>query len=376
MDFAFTDEQLEYRGSVIQFAVGELDFDVAEGFPHEAWLRCAKFGIQGLAVPEEHGGGGADPLTVALAMEALGYGCRHGSLPFAIGAQMWACQFPLLRFGTAEQQRRYLPGLCDGTLIGAHAMTEPDSGSDAFALNTTAVPEAGGWWISGNKTFVTNAAVADVFVVFARTNAAGGIGGLSAFLVDKATEGLSVGPPMRTLGLHASSLASLALDGCRVGDNQLLGSLGAGMAIFSSAMEWERSLILAPALGSLERQLERCQEHVCTRSQFGRPIGEFQAVSHRIVQMKRRLEAARLMIYRAAWDLMAERPSGIHGALAKMTVSDVYVESGLDAIQIHGGYGYMEDLEFAEMLRDGVGSRIYSGTSEVLSDLVARKLGI
>ncbi|KZM74140.1 acyl-CoA dehydrogenase family protein [Nocardia terpenica] len=375
MDFGFTDEQLEFRDSVRRFAVGELECDGEEGFSHDLWRRCAKFGIQGLAVPEEYGGSAADPVTVALAMEALGYGCRHGSLPFSLGAQMWACQHPLVRFGTAQQKHRYLRALCDGTMIGAHAMSEPDSGSDAFALGTTATPEAGGWRLDGTKTFVTNADVADVFIVFARTGS-GSIGGISAFLVPRDTAGLAVGPPMNKLGLHASSLAQLSLDGCRVGEDHLLGRPGAGMAIFSAAMEWERSLILAPAVGTLERQLERCLDHVRTREQFGRPIGAFQAVSHRIVGMKRRLEAARLSLYRAAWDLTAERPSGMSGALAKLAIGDALVESGLDAVHLHGGYGYLEDLEFAGQLRDAVASRIYSGTSELLSDLVARKLGI
>ncbi len=345
-------------------------------FPYEAWKKLAAMGIQGLPIPERLGGQGADALTVVLAMEALGYGCRDNGLLFSLNAQMWSCEMPILKFGTDEQQERYLPRLCDGSMIGVQAMTEPDSGSDAFSLSTTAVRHGDGFVLNGTKTFITNAPVADVFVVFASTDPAAGFAGLSAFLVERDAPGLSVGPPFHKMGLTTSPMSEVVLEDCEVPANALLGSLGAGMAVFNSSMEWERSCILASAIGTMTRQLERSVEHARTRRQFGKPIGKNQAVAHRLVEMKVRLEAARLLLYRTAWLKSQGRPAKLESAMTKLYISESFLTSSLDALQVHGGYGYMEEYGLEREVRDAVAGRIYSGTSEMQRNIIAACMGL
>ncbi|MEV6927309.1 acyl-CoA dehydrogenase family protein [Dactylosporangium sp. NPDC051485] len=378
MDFGWSAEQRELRDVVDRFAgreLGGVPGDAAE-FPAKLWKRCAAAGIQGLALPEPYGGSAADARTTALAMETLGRHCRDYGLLFSLGAQMWAVQHPIARFGTEEQKRRYLPSLCDGSLVGAHAMTEPGSGSDAFGLTSTAGRTEDGWVLDGTKSFVTNAPVASLFLVFATTDRARGATAISAFLVPRNTPGLTVGRPVAKMGLATSPMADVALSGCRVGNDAMLGRPGHGLAIFLSAMAWERTLILAPALGTMQRQLDQCVDFARQRRQFGRPIASFQAVSHRIVEMRQRLESARLALYRAAWALDTGDRSTADGALAKLAVSEAFVASSLDAIQVHGGAGYLVDVGLERTLRDAVAGRIYSGTSELLMNMIANKMGL
>jgi alkylation response protein AidB-like acyl-CoA dehydrogenase len=381
MDFAWTEEQQRFREELIRFGRRELNEDLVrrdadEEFPREAWKRCAALGIQGLPVPEEYGGGGADPLTIVAALEALGYACRDNGLLFSLNAHMWSCEMPLVAFGTEEQKRRYLPGLADGSLIGVQAMTEPESGSDAFSLSTTARPEADGFVLRGTKSFITNAPVADVFVVFATTDRAKGLAALCAFLVGRDAPGLSLGPPLHKMGLRTSPMSEVAFDDVHLPGTALLGSPGAGMAVFNHSMEWERSCILACAVGTMQRQVERCVSYARERKQFGRPIGDFQSVSGRIVGMKLRLETSRLLLYHLAWLKGRGRKAGMEAAMVKLHLSEAFVRSSMDAVQIHGAAGYTTDLELERDLRDAVASRIYSGTSEIQRNIVAAHLGL
>jgi L-prolyl-PCP dehydrogenase len=381
VDLSLSEEQLRLRNEIVSFARRELNEDVVfldhEGsFPVEAWKRCAAVGIQGLPIPEEFGGSGADPLTIMVAMEALGYGCIDNGLVFSLNAHMWSSETPIVRFGTEEQKRRYLPGMSDGSLIGAQATTEPGSGSDASGLTTKADREDGGFVLTGSKTFITNAPLADVFIVFARSDPDAGFAGISAFLVDRAASGLSVGLPFHKLGLRTSPMAEVALDSCFVPEENVLGPLGAGMAVFNHSMAWERSCILASAVGTMERQVERCIGYARERRQFGQPIGKFQAVSHRIVDMKVRLETARLLLYRQGWQMVASRPSQLDAAMVKLYLSESFVQSSLDALQVHGGYGYMTEYELEREVRDAIGSRIYSGTSDMQRNVIAALLGL
>ena len=381
MDFAWSEEQLAFREVVIRFAQRELGDDLADrerdsSLSTEAWRKCAEFGIQGLPVPAEYGGGGADTLTVILAMEALGYGCSDNGLLFSLNAQMWACQDPIIRFGTEEQKHRYLPGLCDGSLIAAHGMTEPESGSDAFSLRTTAVATDDHYTLNGSKIFVTNGPVADLFVVFATTDRSRGFAGLCGFLVEKDTPGFTLGTPLHKMGLRTSPMCELFFDDCVVPAGNLLGKRGGGMAVFSASMKRERSLILASTIGSMERNVERCIEYARGRKQFGTSIAAFQAVSHRIVDMKLRLETARLLLYRLGWLMDQNRPTDLESAMAKVHLSESFVQSSLDALQIHGGYGYMTEYGLERDVRDAIGSRIYSGTSEIQKNIVARAMGL
>jgi alkylation response protein AidB-like acyl-CoA dehydrogenase len=378
---ALDEEQRSLQQTVIEFAQRELNDDLdrrdheAE-FSREAWAKCAAIGLQGLPVPTEYGGAGAGATTIAAALEGLGYGCADNGLIFGLNAQMWACELPIVTFASEEQKRRYLPGLCDGSLIGAHAMTEPGSGSDAFSMATTAVPTAGGWVLNGSKTFATNAPEADVFVVFATTDRSLGFAGLSAFLIDRGAPGLTIGRPLSKMGLRTSHMSEVFLADCEVPADGLLASAGAGMAIFNTAMRWERGLILAAAVGTMRRQLERCVSYARERAQFGQPIAGFQAVSHPIAEMKLRLESARLILYRMAQLLDDRAATDLDAALTKLHLSECLVESSVAALQIHGGYGYMTEYGLERDVRDALASRLYSGTSEMQRNVIARHLGL
>jgi alkylation response protein AidB-like acyl-CoA dehydrogenase len=311
-----------------------------------------------------------------LAMEALGYGCRDNGLIFSLNAHMWSCATPIARFGTENQKRKYLPGLCDGSLIGVQGMTEPESGSDAFSLATSAAPKADGWLLKGSKTFITNAPVADLFVIFATIDRSKGWAGLTAFLVERHTPGLTVGEPFHKMGIRTSPMTELAFDGCWVPAESVLSKPGGGMMVFNHSMDWERSCILAHAVGTMERQLEETVAYAQQRVQFGESIGRFQAVSHKIVDMKVRLEAGRLLLYRLGWMKAQGRPTPIDTAMVKLFLSESWVQSSLDALQIHGAFGYMVESEVERQLRDALASRIYSGTSEIQRNLIARNLGL
>jgi alkylation response protein AidB-like acyl-CoA dehydrogenase len=382
VDLSWSDEQLRLRDAVLSFAQRELADDVAardgsETFPHDLWGRCAKFGILGLPVPEEHGGQGADVMTTLLALETLGYGCRDNGLIFSINAHMWSSAMPILRFGTAEQKAAYLPGLCDGSLIGVQGMTEPDTGSDAFALATRADDDGDGFVLNGSKTFITNAPVADIFVVFAATNPALGALGLSAFLVDRATPGLTVGRPLHKMGLRTSPMSELFFDDCRLDRSRLLGRTGNGIAIFNHSIDWERACILAAAVGTMQRQVDDSVRYAKERRQFGRPIGDFQAVSNRIADMQVRVDASRMLLYRAGWaKQQGVRAPARESATAKLFISEAWVQTSLDAMYLRGGSGYLVESEVERDVRDALASRIYSGTSDIQRNIISKGLGL
>jgi alkylation response protein AidB-like acyl-CoA dehydrogenase len=255
-------------------------------------------------------------------------------------------------------------------------MTEPDSGSDAFKLRTRAERRGDCYVLNGTKTFVTNAPVADLFLVFATLDPSRGMWGVTAFLIERDTKGLTVGNRIEKMGLKTSPMAELILEDCVLPAASLLGREGQGVPVFSHSMGWERSCILASTVGGMEWQLEKSLKHVRERRQFGKPIGNFQLVAAKIADMKLRLEACRLLLYRAAWAHGRGEPNALEGAMAKLMISEYAVQSSLDAIQIHGGYGYMREYHVERHLRDNVGARLYSGTSEIQRLIVARHLGL
>ena len=381
MEFSLSAEQRELKEAAVAFARAKLNKDLANReasgeFPLEAWQACARFGIQGLPVPAELGGGGSDILTTVLVMEALGYGCQDNGLIFSLNAQMWSIELPLVNFGTPAQQQAYLPGLVSGDLIGVHAMTEPDSGSDAFSMRTQAEPVGDDYLLNGTKLYITNAPVADVVLVFAAHPGRPRQAGISAFLVDKGTPGFAVSRSLEKMGLRTSPMGEVVLADCLVPAGKRLGPEGAGMAIFNSSMGWERSCILASALGAMQRQLETCVSYARVRQQFGQPIGKFQGVAGKVADMYLRLEAARLLVYRAAWLAQQGKRAAAEAAAAKLVTSEAWVESSLDAIQIHGAYGYMKEAGIERDLRDAVAGTIYSGTSEIQRVILSRMLGL
>lgn len=381
MDFAWTEEQAAFRREVIRFAKEELNESLIERdqnseFSWDAWKKCAKLGIQGLPIPAEYGGGDADCLTTVCALDALGYGCRDNGLIFALNAHMWSSEIPLLTYGTEAQKKKYLTKLVNGEWVGIHAMTEPMSGSDAFSLRTRAERKGDCYVINGSKTFISNAQVAEMVIVFATLDPSKGAAGVTAFIVDKDTPGFSISKKIHKMGLRTAPMAELAFVDCEIPRENLLGKEGDGQIIFTTSMEWERICILAGHLGMMQRMLETSVKYAQERHQFGKPIGEFPAVSDKIADMDIRLEAARLLLYKAAWLKSKGRHPLREAAIAKAFVGEAAVLSCLDTIQIHGGYGYMTEYQIERDLRDAIGGKIYSGTTEIQKNIIARFNGV
>jgi len=309
-------------------------------------------------------------------MEGLGYGAGDQGLLFSINAHLWTNSLPILMYGTEEQRRKYLPGLSNGELIGANGASEPDAGSDVFSMRTRAERQGDCYVLNGTKTFVSNAPVANLFAVYATVDAGLGAMGITAFLIDRGTPGLTVTRGLEKMGLRTSPMAEIALDNCVIPVANRLGREGRGVTIFESSMEWERGCILANYLGLMRRQLEKCIEHVRNRKQFGKPIGKYQSVANRIVNMKVRLDTCRPLVYRIGWLKERNKPAMLESAIAKLYVSESLVSSCMDALQIYGGYGYMVEQGIERDLRDALGSTLYSGTTEIQRNLIAKGLGI
>jgi len=373
MDFDLTPEQRGLCEQIEQFAHNRLGEGVdGDGFSRERWRLCAEQGLLGLHVPAPLGGAGYDPLTVVLVLESIGYACSDNGLLFSINAHLWGCATPILGFGSEEQKQQFLPRLCGGELLGAGAATEPGAGSDVFALATSAERRNGGGWVlNGSKAFVTNGPAADLFVVLASCDPAAGAAGLATFVVERGTPGLKLGPPQATMGLGTAVVGTLELDECELRDGALLGEPGDGMAIFALSMQWERTCILACAVGTMRRQLERSTAYARERRQFAHPLMSFQAVSHRLAEMKVRLETARLLLYRGAWLLAQRRATALDASLTKLYLSESFVASSLDALAVHGGNGYLREWDLERDVRDALGSRVYGGTSEMQRNIIA-----
>ncbi len=376
-----TPEQAAFYDAVVGFArtlprddVRAHDRDAI--FPREVWDRCGEFGIHGLPAPEEYGGGGADVVTTILALEALGYGCVDNGLVFAINAHMWTSVVPLWHFGTEDQRRTWLPGLCSGALVGCHAMTEPDAGSDPFSITTSAMRAPGGWVLKGRKTFISNAPVADLLIAFARTSEGIGPYGITAFIVPGGTPGMDATGEIDKMGLRTSPMAEVAFDECFVPDDAVLGRVGRGAEVFMRSMQWERACIMASQVGLMRRTMETCIRYAKDRRQFGQPIGRFESVSDKIADMRVAVDAGRALALRVGWLMDQGRETTLESAIAKLFISEANVRTHLDAVQIHGGYGYTTEFEIERALRDAVGGRIYSGTSEIQRRIIAKRLGL
>ncbi|MEU9924066.1 acyl-CoA dehydrogenase family protein [Streptomyces griseoluteus] len=382
MDFELTEEQRRLRKEIVEFAREELGRDAAAhdssaGFPWEDWRRCADFGVLGWPVPEEYGGRGLDPLTTMVALEALGYGCRDNGLVFAVNNHLWACVIHLLLHGTEEQKNRFLPELSAGTLIGAHALSEPEAGSDMLSMTTTARREGDGYRLYGGKCFVSNGPVADVFVTLARTGGGGcGQDQLSAFLVTSDMPGVHKAREWSKMGLRSTPMGVVEFDGTPVPASHLLGREGAGYQVFTSAIEWERSFMFAAHVGAMERLLETSVRHANARRQFGRSIGTFQAVSHQIADMKIRLELARMLLYRVGWLKREGRLALPEATMAKVFISESLVQTAMGAVDIHGARGYLADDGIERELRDALAGPIYAGTNSVQRGILAELVGV
>jgi L-prolyl-PCP dehydrogenase len=353
------EERRSFVDEVRRFARDELadpsfpERDAAGEFWREGWRRCAAKGLCGLPLPRDLGGLGADRVTTAAALEALGYGCDDAGLIFSLNAHLWSAVVPVWYFGTDEQRGSYLQRLCSGEWIGLHAMTEPDSGSDAFALSTVAEPDGAGYVLRGRKALITNAPLADLLIVFARSPGSTGALGVSAFLVEAATRGISVEKPAEKLGLRTSPLADVALDGVRVGREAVLGKAGRGAGVFAASMEWERLLIMAAQLGALERALE---QDLSKARNDGRN-------ADRLIDARVGLAAARALLYETAWSYDHGETRAGPAAAVKLLASETILRAALE-------------LPDGRRLRDAVGGRLYSGTSQLMRRLVARDMGL
>ena len=375
-------QQLEtLKAETRQFAEENLvrnleERDASGIFLEENWQACAARGIFGLYVPREYGGSGYDMVTTVGMLESLGYGCPDNGLTLAINGQMWAVQEPILKFGSEAQKQKYLPELINGTLKGAHGMTEEESGSNAFQLATTATPTAGGYLLNGKKVYIGLGPVADIILTFASTNIENGRWGISTFIVDARTEGVTLSAPQRKMGLRTSPLGEIEFKDAFVPADTLLGREGSGASIFNSSMDYERSFIFASHVGSMARQLDETIGFVKSRKVGGQPISQHQSVSNRIADMKVRLETARLFLQNAASLIDQGKQIPLEAAMAKLVISELFVENSLAAIRLHGGQGYMTDSGIERDLRDAIGGVIYSGTSDIQRNLIAAILGL
>jgi alkylation response protein AidB-like acyl-CoA dehydrogenase len=381
MDLSWSEQQVSLRNQVICFSKKNLnqdliDLDDQQVFNWEGWRRCGTFGIPGLFIPKQYGGRGQDILTTIYALEGLGYGCKDNGLIFAIHAHTWACELPLLTFGSEAQKQRYLPKLCRGEWIGGHAISEPEAGSDIYSMQTTAQRQDSKYILNGHKMFVSNGSVADVIVVFANVDLSKRERGITAFLVEKGTPGLLVKRQVSNMGLRTAMTSELTFEHCEIPIDNRLGQEGAGLPLFSHSMEWERGFILASAVGTMERLLEQCIKYARQRKQFGQPIGKFQLVADKIVEMQMRIETARALLYKVAWLKHMGKSAFMEAAMTKLYISDAWSQSCLDAIQLHGGYGYLTELELEREARDALGSKLYSGTSEIQRTIISQFLGL
>jgi alkylation response protein AidB-like acyl-CoA dehydrogenase len=382
MDFALSPDQAQLLQAAREFAKAELAPDMIhndrhEVFDHQGWRKCAEFGVHGLPIPEQYGGGGADMMTTIAVMEGLGYGTRDHGLLFSINAHMWTNSIPILLYGTEEQKQKYLPGLCSGALVGANGASEPESGSDVFSMRTRCELRGDHYVLNGAKMFVSNAPVADLIVAYATIDPKLGPMGVTGFIIEKGMPGVSVSKKIEKMGLRTSPMGEVIFDNAMVPAANRLGREGRGAEVFNCSMEWERSCILASCLGAMERQLEECVRYARQRKQFGKPICKFQSVANRLVDMKIRIETARPLVYKIAWIKQTlKRSADAEAAMAKLYLSEAYVKSCLDAIQIHGGYGYMVEFPYERELRDAVGGQLYSGTSEIQRNIIARCMGL
>lgn len=376
----WTDDQKELREGLApwldELSDGHVEQDAEGAFPRDKWETVRRAGILGLPFEERWGGLGQSLPTTMYVLEGLGEGCRDSGLSFSVCTHMVSTGVPLQRFAPAALRERYLPRVCSGELIGAHAISEPDSGSDALAMRTRAERDGDAYVLTGSKAFVSNGPIADVFVVYARTHPRGGPLGVTAFLVDRDTPGLEVGRPVSKMGLRTSPLGELFLDGCRVPADRVIGRPGGGFLVLDHVMKWEILCSFAVTLGEMGHRLARCVDYARTRTQFGSPIGSFQAVSHRIVDMRIGVETSRRWLYGTAERFAAGENVTEDIAITKLVTSEANVASALAAVQIFGGNGYMTEYGIEKELRNSVAGTIYSGSSEIQRNRIAALLGL
>ena len=372
MDFSLSKKHLLSQALYRSFAENEVkplaqDIDEKEDFPRETVGKMARCGRMGIPVPEEYGGQGCDTLSYIMCVEELAKVC--GTTSVILSAHTSLCIDPILTYGTEAQKHKYIPDLAAGRKLGAFALTEPGAGTDVQGQQTKAVLEEDGWVLNGSKCFITNGREADVYVVFAVTGVTEKKGKkvkeISAFIVDKGTPGFSFGTKEKKMGIRGSSTYELIFSGCRIPKENLLGMTGRGFGIAMHTLDGGRIGIAAQALGLAEGAFEAVVKYVKERKQFGRAIGQFQNTQFRLADMAVKIEAAKLLVYKAAMAKQTQKSYSVEAAMAKLYAAETAMEVTERAVQLHGGYGYIREYDVERMMRDAKITEIYEGTSEV-----------
>jgi alkylation response protein AidB-like acyl-CoA dehydrogenase len=376
VDFSLSKEQEEIKALAQDFASAEIEPNAAEWdrdhhFPRELYAKLAELGLMGVCVPEEYGGAGADFLSYILVLEELSR--ADASVGVTVAVHTSATTMPILAFGTDEQRSRFVPPLARGEVLGAFALTEPESGSDAGSLRTAAILSGEGWTISGSKQWITNASHAGTFVLFARTDASTpGPRGVSAFILD--AQSVRVTREEEKLGLNSSSTGDLVLEDAHVGPDRLLGAEGRGFTVAMATLDTGRIGVGAQALGIAQAAYDVARGYALERRQFGKRIADFQAIQWKLADMATEIDAARLLVYRAAWLKDQSLPHTEAGAKAKLFASETARRHASEAIQILGGYGYTKEFPVERYYRDAKITEIYEGTSEIQRLVIARSI--
>jgi alkylation response protein AidB-like acyl-CoA dehydrogenase len=375
VDFELTPEQREIQALARDFAQAEIDphaaeWDREQRFPSELYPKLGALGLMGVCVPDQYGGAGADFVSYILVLEELAR--ADAGVGVTVAVHTSAVALPILRFGTDEQRARFVPPLARGESIGAFALTEPESGSDAGSLRTAATLETGGWHISGSKRFITSARQAGTFLLFARTDpATSNAGGVSAFVLDGAH--VEVTRDEEKLGLHSSTTSDVVVDAV-VDEGRLLHQEGKGFAVAMATLDGGRIGIAAQAVGIARAAFEAARDYALERKQFGKRLAEFQAIQHKLADMSMEIDAARLLVLRAAWLKQEGLPHAEEGAKAKLFASEVARRQTAEAIQVFGGYGYTKEYPVERYYRDAKITEIYEGTSEIQRLVIARSI--
>ncbi len=376
MEFSLSDDQREIQSLAREFAQAEIEpnasaWDREHGFSPELIAKLAELGLMGVCIPEEYGGAGADFLSYILVLEELSR--ADAGVGVTVAVHTSAVTLPILTFGTDEQRSRFVPPLARGESVGAFALTEPEAGSDAGSLRTAAVPAGDGWSISGSKQWITNGSFGGTFLLFARTDQeTPGAKGVSAFILD--ADHVRVTREEEKLGLNSSSTSDLAIEGAEVGRDRLLHEEGKGFTIAMSTLDGGRIGIAAQALGIAQAAYDVARAYALERRQFGKRIADFQAIQWKLADMATELDAARLLIYRAAWLKQEGRPHTEEGAKAKLFASEMARRQTAEAIQVLGGYGYTKEFPVERYYRDAKVTEIYEGTSEIQRLVIARSI--
>lgn len=377
MDFALTDSQIMLRNTVREFVQREVipnagKWDEEERFPHECVEKLAKLGVFGMTVPEEYGGLGLDYCSIAIILEEIARG--DASLALTVESHNSLCTKHIVSFGNEEQKRKYLPKLATGEYLGAWCLTEPGSGSDASAMKTKAEKVDGGWLINGTKMFITQGSVGSVYVVLASTNPPKRQKGITAFIVEKGTKGLSTGKHLKKMGMRSSDTCEVIFEDCFVPDENRLGEIDHGFIDTLKVLDCGRVAIAGLAVGIARAALEDSIRYAKERVQFGKPIAEFQAIQFMLANMATEINAARLLTLHAAWLHDTGQAFGMQASMAKLYSAEVAMRASSTAIQIHGGYGYTRDFPVERYLRDAKLCEIGEGTSEIQRMVIARYL--